>query len=90
VRIIHSNERGDVENPRLTQTDLARTKVQNEDLLDLSKYILQKRPDCGKCLLARGRLTVAEVAARAGFTDTIHFHLQFKRRFGITPGTMMK
>jgi len=58
--------------------------------IPVHQYVLQKRLDCGKSLLTRGGLTVAEVAARAGFADSSHFHRHFKRRFGIAPRTLTK
>jgi AraC family transcriptional regulator len=58
--------------------------------IPVHQYVLQKRLDCGKRLLTRGGLTIAQVAARAGFADTSHFHRHFKRRFGIAPGAYAK
>lgn len=58
--------------------------------IPVHQYVLQKRLDCGKYLLTRGGLSIAEVAARAGFSDTSHFHRHFKRRFGIAPRTLTK
>lgn len=36
--------------------------------------------------MAERRLTIAEVAADAGYTDQSHFTRHFRRAFGITPG----
>lgn len=53
-------------------------------------YVLQKRLEYGKDLLTKGKLTITEVAARAGFADASHFNRHFKRRFGIAPKVMLK
>lgn len=58
--------------------------------IPVHQYVLRKRLDCGKHLLTRGGLTIAQVAARAGFADTSHFHRHFKRRFGIAPRILTK
>lgn len=58
--------------------------------IPVHQYVLRRRLDCGKHLLTRGGLTIAQVAARAGFADTSHFHRHFKRRFGFAPGTLTK
>ena len=58
--------------------------------IPVHQYVLRRRLDCGKHLLTRGGLTIAQIAIRAGFADTSHFHRHFKRRFGIAPRTLTK
>ncbi len=48
-------------------------------------YLLQRRGQLARRLLARGLLP-AEVAAAAGFADQSHLTRVFRRQFGVTPG----
>jgi AraC family transcriptional regulator len=50
------------------------------------QYVIARRVERAKQLLQGGRLSVAEVGARAGFSDHSKFCLHFKRIVGITPG----
>ncbi|MCX5812487.1 MAG: AraC family transcriptional regulator [Proteobacteria bacterium] len=48
-------------------------------------YLIQKRINYAKNLLSQ-RLTIAQTALEAGFTDQSHFTRRFKKIMGITPG----
>ncbi len=48
------------------------------------------RLDQAREILARGELTVSEVAYQLGFYDPTHFIRHFKARFGVTPGAWAK
>jgi len=48
-------------------------------------YLIQKRINYAKSLLSQ-RLTIAQTALEAGFTDQSHFTRRFKKIMGITPG----
>jgi AraC family transcriptional regulator len=51
------------------------------------QYVLRRRVERTKHLLqARGEHSLAEIAARAGFTDQSQFCRHFKRLVGVTPG----
>jgi AraC family transcriptional regulator len=51
------------------------------------QYVIARRVERAKQLLqARTDLSLAEVAARAGFVDQTVFCRHFKRRVGVTPG----
>ncbi|GHO95090.1 AraC family transcriptional regulator [Reticulibacter mediterranei] len=52
-------------------------------------YQAQVRLDHARRLLSQG-LSVSYVASETGFFDQAHFTHQFKRYFGVTPGTYMK
>jgi AraC family transcriptional regulator len=49
------------------------------------QFLIERRVERAKELLAEGRLTLAEVAAAVGFSDQSHFTRHFKRRVGATP-----
>jgi AraC family transcriptional regulator len=49
------------------------------------QYVIARRVERAKHLLQGGRLSVAEVSARAGFSDQSQFCHHFKRIVGITP-----
>jgi transcriptional regulator GlxA family with amidase domain len=48
-------------------------------------YILQKRLEQARDMLARTDLSVAEIALAAGFADQSHFTRQFRHILGTTP-----
>jgi AraC family transcriptional regulator len=51
------------------------------------QYVIARRVERAKQLLQRdGDLSLAEVAARAGFSNQSHFCHHFKRLVGVTPG----
>ena len=51
------------------------------------QYVIARRVERAKQLLQAGRdLSLAEVAARAGFSDQSQFSHHFKRLVGVTPG----
>lgn len=49
-------------------------------------YLRLCRVERARALLGDRKLTLAEIAARAGFVDQSHLHKAFKRSFGVTPG----
>ncbi len=50
------------------------------------QYLLQCRVERARSLLQDEELSLAQVAARAGFCDQSHLTRHFKRIFGVTPG----
>ena len=51
------------------------------------QYVIARRVERAKLLLQGGSdLSLAEVAARAGFSDQSQFCQHFKRQVGVTPG----
>jgi AraC family transcriptional regulator len=51
------------------------------------QYVIARRIERAKQLLqGGGGLTLAQVAARAGFSNQSHFSHHFKRLVGVTPG----
>jgi AraC family transcriptional regulator len=50
------------------------------------QYVIMRRVERAKQLLQGGDLSLAEVAARAGFSDQSQFSHHFKRLVGVTPG----
>ncbi|MGE0443157.1 MAG: AraC family transcriptional regulator [Gemmatimonadales bacterium] len=49
-------------------------------------YLRQLRIDHAATLLRQSDLPLARVAAAVGYADQSHFHRQFQRRMGVTPG----
>ena len=49
------------------------------------KYVITRRVERAQQLLLEGDLSLAEIAARAGFSDQSHFSRHFKRLVGVTP-----
>ena len=49
-------------------------------------YLLTRRLEKGRELLAATDCSVSEVAHQLGFCDASHFVRHFKSRFGLTPG----
>jgi AraC family transcriptional regulator len=54
------------------------------------RYILTQRLEKSYYLLLNSNLTLAQIAAEAGFADQSHFVRCFKSRFGIPPGALRK
>jgi AraC family transcriptional regulator len=50
------------------------------------QYVITRRVERAKHLLQAGDLSLAEVAAHAGFSDQSQLSLHFKRLVGVTPG----
>src|SRR5262249_30299479 len=50
------------------------------------QYVIMRRVERAKQLLQGGDFSLAQVAARAGFTDQSQFSQHFKRQVGVTPG----
>lgn len=53
------------------------------------QYVLDQRLEAAKRLLVAGKLSICEVALQTGFHDQSHFHRHFKRRYRVTPGTLL-
>jgi AraC family transcriptional regulator len=49
------------------------------------RYILNRRMERAKALLAVPQLTIAEVAYQVGFANQSHFTAQFRKAIGLTP-----
>lgn len=58
--------------------------------MTLTQYIMQLRVEAAKALLAGTDLTLTEIAARVGYTDTSYFCKLFKRCEQISPGTFRR
>jgi AraC family transcriptional regulator len=52
----------------------------------IGEYVRRRRVELSLGALARPELSLAEIAAAAGFADQAHFGRVFKRHFGTTPG----
>jgi AraC family transcriptional regulator len=52
----------------------------------IGDYVRRRRVERSVALLARAELSLADVAAAAGFADQAHFGRVFKRHLGTTPG----
>jgi len=50
------------------------------------QYVIMRRVERAQQLLRNGDLSLAEIAARAGFSDQSVFCRHFKRLVGVTPG----
>jgi AraC family transcriptional regulator len=50
------------------------------------QYVIMRRVERAQLLLREGDLSLAEIAARAGFSDQSVFCRHFKRLVGVTPG----
>jgi AraC family transcriptional regulator len=50
------------------------------------QYVIARRVERAKQLLQGGDLSLAQVAARAGFADPSQFARHFKRHVGVAPG----
>jgi AraC family transcriptional regulator len=54
------------------------------------QYILQQRIEKAKHLLQHSKLSIAEIAARTGFSDQSHLTRCFRRKFGVTPKQLLR
>lgn len=50
------------------------------------EYIIRRRMEHARGLLASDQLEVAEVARLCGYSEPCHFSREFKKRFGVSPG----
>jgi AraC family transcriptional regulator len=51
------------------------------------KYVIQRRMEVAKRLLARSNLSIIDVSLQVGFQSQSHFHNAFRRYTGVTPRT---
>ena len=51
----------------------------------LMEDVISGRMEKAKALLARSKLTIAEIAAKCGYKTEFHFMRQFKQKTGFTP-----
>ncbi len=58
--------------------------------MPLHAYVREQRLIQARRLLPAKELTIAAVAALTGFADQSHLSRDFKRRFGITPGSLKR
>jgi len=54
------------------------------------QYVLSRRVELAKQLLANSRLTLADIAFACGFSSQQHLSLQFKQRVGVTPAVFRR
>ena len=62
-----------------------RPVVQGSTGISPHRYVLQRRLDHAKMLLAAGTLPLAEVALTCGFSSQAHFSSSFKQATGMSP-----
>jgi AraC-like DNA-binding protein len=48
-------------------------------------YLMQRRLECAKRLLAETNMSLAQIALESGFSDQSHFSRRFRDRIGLTP-----
>lgn len=53
------------------------------------RYLLERRLERARAAVERGHEPLGVIAARFGFADQSHFTRLFKRRYGVTPGSLM-
>ncbi|MEO6053373.1 MAG: AraC family transcriptional regulator [Chthoniobacterales bacterium] len=51
------------------------------------QFLLQRRMERAKVLLLESPYTVEAIAAELGYSETAHFHRQFKKATGLSPGS---
>jgi len=54
------------------------------------QHLLSLRLDRARLLMDRPDVALSDVALRTGFADQAHFTRFFKRRFGVTPGALLR
>jgi AraC family transcriptional regulator len=52
------------------------------------QYVIARRVERARTLLASSQLGLAQIAAQCGFSDQSHLSRQFKRSFGVTPASL--
>ncbi|RYG62984.1 AraC family transcriptional regulator [bacterium] len=52
------------------------------------QYVISRRVERARQLLATSRLSLAQIALQCGFSDQSHLSRQFKRSLGVTPATL--
>jgi AraC-like DNA-binding protein len=52
----------------------------------ITAWIVRRRIEAARQLLAAGTISVAEACERVGFSDLCYFTRQFVRHVGVTPG----
>ncbi|QNK56380.1 response regulator [Paenibacillus sp. PAMC21692] len=57
---------------------------------NLSDYIMRKRMEKARSLIAVDRLPIKHAAQLSGYEDIAYFYRVFKKHFGITPGELRK
>ncbi len=62
------------------------TKFRRATGLSVTAWIIRRRIEEARRLLASGNLSVAEASELVGFGDPCYFNRQFVRHFGVTPG----
>lgn len=58
--------------------------------ISVYQYVIQRRMEIAKRLLARSKLSIIDVALQVGFQSQNHFHNTFRRYTGVTPRTYRK
>lgn len=58
--------------------------------MPVHQYVLEQRLEAGRDLLLQGEISVTEVAACTGFADLSHFSRHFKRRYGVSPLSILR
>lgn len=53
-------------------------------------YIVSRRVELARALMAKGELSLSGIAAAAGFCDQSHLTRHFKRRTGMTPASFIR
>ncbi|MCM3443667.1 response regulator transcription factor [Metabacillus halosaccharovorans] len=66
------------------------TLVKKETGKTYSEYILEKRLNLAKNLLANQSLSIQEIVHQVGYKDYFHFNKLFKHNFGISPSKYRK
>ncbi len=54
------------------------------------QYVIHRRVDRAKALLADADLTIAEVARAVGFANHSHLSSHVRRLLGVSPGTLRR